>query len=113
VLKHGPLCYATPGILIHTVILPLIFFAQIAAAADPIYSTQAVRDLVNGAVIANPAVGQLGAGSVIPISRATGGFRATLGLGVTLFSGAAHLGFARPVDHQAGWRFVGGLGRSF
>jgi hypothetical protein len=62
---------------------------------------------------ARAAVGQLGAGSAIPISRATGGFRATLGLGVTLFSGAAHLGFARPVDHQAGWRFVGGLGRSF
>jgi len=62
---------------------------------------------------AQVAVAQLGAGwSAIPVSRATGGFRATLGLGVTLFSGAAHFGFARPVDHQAGWRFVGGLGRS-
>jgi hypothetical protein len=62
---------------------------------------------------ARAAVGQLDAGSATPISRATGGFRATLGLGVTLFSGAAHFGFARPIDHQAGWRFVGGLGRSF
>ncbi len=63
---------------------------------------------------ARAAVNQLGAGwSPIPVSRATGGFRATLGLGMTLFSGAAHLGFARPVDHRAGWRFVGGLGRSF
>jgi hypothetical protein len=35
--------------------LPLIFFAQIAAAAGPIYSTPAVRDLVNGAVIPNHA----------------------------------------------------------
>jgi len=63
---------------------------------------------------ARVAVAQLGAGgSAIPVSRTTGGFRATLGLGVTLFSGAVHLGFARPVDHQAGWRFVGGIGRSF
>jgi len=59
------------------------------------------------------AVTQLGDGSPIPVSRATGGFRATLGLGVTLFSGALHLGFARPIDHQAAWRFAGGLGRTF
>ena len=60
------------------------------------------------------AVGQLGAGfSATPVSRETGGFRATLELGVTLFSGVAHFGFARPVDHQASWRFVGGFGRSF
>ena len=62
---------------------------------------------------ARAAVGQLDVSSATPISRATGGFRATLGLGVTLFSGAAHFGFARPIDHQAGWRFAGGLGRSF
>jgi hypothetical protein len=63
---------------------------------------------------ARVAVDQLGAGfSTIPVSRATGGFRATLGLGVTLFSGALHAGFARPVDHQAPWRLVGGLGRGF
>jgi hypothetical protein len=59
------------------------------------------------------AVTQLGNGNPIPVSRATGGFRATLGLGVTLFSGAVHFGFARPIDHQASWRFVGGLGRTF
>jgi len=62
---------------------------------------------------ARVAVGRLDPGSAILISRATGGFRATLGLGLTLFSGAAHFGFARPIDHQAGWRFVGGLGRGF
>ena len=63
---------------------------------------------------ARVAVSQLGAGwSVTPVSRATGGFRATLGLGMTLFSGAIHIGFARPIDHQARWRFVGGLGRGF
>lgn len=54
-----------------------------------------------------------GPGSTVPLSRETGGFRSTLGLGVTLFSGAVHLGFARPVDHQARWRFAGGLGRTF
>jgi hypothetical protein len=63
---------------------------------------------------ARTAVAQLGAGwSPVPVSRETGGFRSTLGLGVTLFSGAAHLGFARPVDHRAPWRFAGGLGRTF
>lgn len=35
--------------------LPLVLFAQLFAAADPIYSTPAVRDLVNGAAIANHA----------------------------------------------------------
>jgi hypothetical protein len=60
------------------------------------------------------AVTELGAGwSAVPVSRPTGGFRATLGLGMTLFSGSLHLGIARPVDHQASWRFVGGLGRNF
>jgi hypothetical protein len=63
---------------------------------------------------ARVAVDQLGAGfSATPVSRATGGFRATLGLGVTFFSGALHVGFARPVDHSAPWRLVGGLGRGF
>jgi hypothetical protein len=60
------------------------------------------------------AVTELGAGwSTSPVSRATGGFRATLGLGLTLFSGTLHLGVARPVDHGAPWRLVGGLGRNF
>ena len=60
------------------------------------------------------AVTELGAGwSAVPVSVPTGGFRATFGLGVTLFSGSLHLGIARPVDHQAPWRLVGGLGRNF
>jgi hypothetical protein len=63
---------------------------------------------------ARDAVAALGAGwSATPISRATDGFRATAGLGLTLFSGAVHLGFARPIDHRAPWKFVGGLGRGF
>jgi hypothetical protein len=63
---------------------------------------------------ARTAVTELGAGfSATPVSRTTGGFRATLGLGMTFFSGALHVGFARPVDHGAPWRLVGGLGRRF
>jgi hypothetical protein len=49
----------------------------------------------------------------VPVSRPTGGFRATFGFGMTLFSGSLHLGIARPVDHRAPWRLVGGLGRNF
>ncbi|HEY5021152.1 MAG TPA: hypothetical protein VII30_01565, partial [Gemmatimonadaceae bacterium] len=37
------------------VMLPLILFAQLSAAADPIYSSPAVRDLVTQAAIANHA----------------------------------------------------------
>ena len=36
-------------------ILPLILFAQLSAAVDPIYSSPAVRDLVTSAAIANHA----------------------------------------------------------
>ena len=63
---------------------------------------------------ARVAVDELGAGwSTSPVSRETNGFRATAGLGLTLFSGTVHIGFARPIDHRAPWRFVGGLGRGF
>jgi hypothetical protein len=63
---------------------------------------------------ARVAVTELGAGwSTTPVSRPTGGFRATFGFGMTLFSGSLHLGIARPVDRRAPWRLVGGLGRSF
>jgi hypothetical protein len=39
--------------------------------------------------------------------------RATVGAGITLFADALHLGFARPVDQPATWRFVGGFGATF
>ncbi len=48
-----------------------------------------------------------------PLSRATGGVRATAGVGLTLFNGNAHLGVARPVDHPAPWKLVAGLGQEF
>ncbi|HEY6089309.1 MAG TPA: hypothetical protein VD771_05925 [Gemmatimonadaceae bacterium] len=51
--------------------------------------------------------------STTPVARATGGFRATANFGLTFFNGSVHLGVARPIDHSAPWRFVGGLGSTF
>jgi hypothetical protein len=63
---------------------------------------------------AQQAVAELGAGwSAVPVSRATEGIRATVGAGITLFSDILHVGFARPVDRPAPWRFVFGVGQSF
>jgi hypothetical protein len=63
---------------------------------------------------ARHAVQQLGAGwSATPVSEATGGTRATVGGGITLFSDVLHLSLSRPVDHSAPWRFVAGLGMVF
>jgi hypothetical protein len=63
---------------------------------------------------ARAAVAALGAPfSVTPVSRETEGFRATANFGLTFFNGTVHVGVARPIDHAAPWRFVGGLGSSF
>ena len=63
---------------------------------------------------ARAAVDSLGAAwSATPVSRATDGFRATFGAGLTFFSGTLHVGAARPIDHKAPWRFVWGLGHNF
>jgi hypothetical protein len=63
---------------------------------------------------ARQAAMQLGAGwSATPVSQATNGVRATVGAGVTLFSDIMHLGFARPVDRAAPWKFVAGIGATF
>jgi hypothetical protein len=51
--------------------------------------------------------------SATPVSQATNGVRATVGAGITLFSDLMHLGFARPVDHAAPWKFVAGFGAMF
>lgn len=63
---------------------------------------------------ARQAVAGLGAGwSAAPVSRATGGARATLGVGLTFFGGNVHVGVARPVDHAAPWKLALGSGTSF
>ncbi len=48
-----------------------------------------------------------------PLGVATDGVRATLGLGLTFFSGIVHVGVARPVNHQAPWKLAIGFGPSF
>jgi hypothetical protein len=60
---------------------------------------------------ARVAVNGLGAGALT--SRPTDGVRATLGLGMTFFSGTIHAGFARPVDRAAPWKFTIGGGPVF
>ena len=63
---------------------------------------------------AQRAVNLLGAGwSATPVSVATGGARATVGGGITLFSDVLHVGIARPVDHAAPWKLVAGVGLVF
>jgi hypothetical protein len=63
---------------------------------------------------ARDAVAQLGDGwSVTPVSQPTNGIRATVGAGMTLFSDILHVGFARPVDRAAPWKFVAGFGATF
>ncbi|HEX7018893.1 MAG TPA: hypothetical protein VF159_02715, partial [Gemmatimonadaceae bacterium] len=63
---------------------------------------------------ARNAVLLLGDGwSTTAVSTATDGVRATVGAGLTLFSDVVHIGFARPVDHAAPWRFVFGVGGGF
>jgi len=63
---------------------------------------------------ARDAVAQLGDGwSVTPVSQPTNGVRATVGAGMTLFSDILHVGFARPVDRAAPWKFVAGFGATF
>lgn len=48
-----------------------------------------------------------------PVSVPTHGIRASVDLRLTLFSGAASVGVARPVDHGAGWRVVVGVGEGY
>lgn len=63
---------------------------------------------------AREAVMLLGDGwTPAPVSQATNGVRATMGAGVTLFSDIMHVGFARPVDRAAPWKFVVGFGATF
>jgi hypothetical protein len=63
---------------------------------------------------ARDAVRALGAGwAEEPVSGETNGVRATVGGGLTLFSGAVHVGVARPIDRPAPWRWVFGFGSLF
>ena len=52
-------------------------------------------------------------GLPVPISRATGGMRASAEFLVTFFSGALAFGVTRPIDQASGWKFTGRIGQGF
>jgi len=59
------------------------------------------------------AVNQFGSVDGGLLSTATGGMRATVGGGVTIFSDLIHIGVARPVDRAAPLKLVAGMGMAF
>jgi hypothetical protein len=62
-----------------------------------------------GAILAAQQLSTTG----LAISQPTHGTRATVGGGLTFFSDILHIGVARPVDHSAPWKLVGGFGATF
>ncbi|HEV8218419.1 MAG TPA: hypothetical protein VGP95_21360, partial [Gemmatimonadaceae bacterium] len=48
-----------------------------------------------------------------PVSRPTDRMRSTFGAGLSLFGDLLHAGAARPLDHNAPWRFTVGFGALF
>jgi hypothetical protein len=63
---------------------------------------------------ARAAVREMGDGTEAnALSRPTGRIRSTASLGLTFFSNAVHIGVARPIDHDAPWRWRVQLGQGF
>jgi hypothetical protein len=52
-------------------------------------------------------------GLPVPISRATGGMRASGEFLVTFFSGALAFGVTRPLDEASKWKFTARIGQGF
>jgi hypothetical protein len=52
-------------------------------------------------------------GLPIPLSRPTGGMRASAEFLVTFFSGALAFGVTRPIDQAGKWKFTGRIGQGF
>jgi hypothetical protein len=52
-------------------------------------------------------------GLAVPISRPTGGMRASAELLATFFSGALAFGVTRPIDESAKWKFTARIGQGF
>ena len=52
-------------------------------------------------------------GAVIPLSRATGGVRASAEVLLTFFSGALAVGMTRPIDRPGAWKLTGRIGQGF
>lgn len=63
---------------------------------------------------AHAAVLEMGDGTEAnAISRETGRVRSTVFAGMTFFSNSVHIGFARPIDHEAPWRVTFRIGQGF
>ena len=63
---------------------------------------------------AHAAVLEMGDGTEAnALSRETGRIRSTFMVGLTFFSNSLHVGLARPIDEQAGWRWSIRLGQGF
>src|SRR5512141_146483 len=56
----------------------------------------------------NPTTGQM-----VPLSRPTGGMRASAEFLATFFSGALAFGVTRPIDQAGKWKFTGRIGQGF
>ncbi|MEO8193773.1 MAG: hypothetical protein ABI681_07970 [Gemmatimonadales bacterium] len=52
-------------------------------------------------------------GLPVPLSRPTGGMRATAEFLATFFSGSLALGVTRPIDQPGKWKFTGRIGQGF
>lgn len=52
-------------------------------------------------------------GALIPVSRATGGARASVTAGLRFFAGAVFIGATRPVDHAAKWSTLISFGQQW
>ena len=52
-------------------------------------------------------------GALVPVSRATGGGRASVTAGLRFFGGAVFVGASRPVDHSAKWRSLISFGQQW
>ena len=52
-------------------------------------------------------------GALIPVSRATGGGRASVTAGLRFFGGAVFVGASRPVDHSAKWSSLISFGQQW
>ena len=50
---------------------------------------------------------------MVPLSRPTGGMRASAEFLATFFSGALALGVTRPIDQAGKWKFTGRIGQGF
>jgi hypothetical protein len=63
---------------------------------------------------ARAAVREMGDGTPENVvSRPTERIRSTASVGLTFFSNSLHVGVARPIDHQAPWRWSVRLGQGF